>query len=163
MGGQPPNMLAGGSRREGQMLFFDQLIERNRRLIALAATTRSRCWDVAVAATARLQVMQRHASVMHALAADAALAQAKRHVVEYEARIARQQAIVDTLERRPPLADAAMTRRLVETTALALDVLAAMQATLYLGRQHVARLTQQQRSAVGPPAKLTGRRHKPHL
>lgn len=84
--------------------------------------------------------------------ANAALAQAKQHVVEFEARIARQQAIIETLERRPPLADAAMTRRLVETSALALDVLAAMQATLYLGRQHVARLTQQQRSAVGPPA-----------
>jgi hypothetical protein len=52
------------------MLSFDQLIERNRRLIDLAATTRVRGWDVAVAATARLQVMQRHASVMHALAAE---------------------------------------------------------------------------------------------
>jgi len=76
---------------------------------------------------------------------DAALAQAKRHVVDFEARIVRQQAIVDALERRPPLADVAMTRRLVETTELAHHVLAAMQATLHLGRQHVARLESGQR------------------
>jgi hypothetical protein len=38
-----------------------------------------------------------------------------------------------------------MTRRLVETTELAHHVLAAMQATLHLGRQHVARLESGQR------------------
>jgi hypothetical protein len=52
------------------MLSFDQLIERNHRLIALAATVRARCWDAAATAAANLQVMQRHASVMHALAAE---------------------------------------------------------------------------------------------
>lgn len=83
--------------------------------------------------------------------ADATLAEAKRHLVEYEARIARQRAIVAALERRPPLADPAMTRRLVETTELAQNVLAAMEATHYLGLQHVARLIQQQRSAVAAP------------
>ena len=52
------------------MLSFDQLIARNHRLIAAAATARARAWDAAATVAANLQVMQRHASVMYALAAE---------------------------------------------------------------------------------------------